>query len=399
MTAVWFPAEQPGLWHKISGDGDSLKAPISQPKPSSAHCVALPCSCFISIPLWLPVGADHLIRELVSAQLEKIGVWARDSTDTVWDWRSLRKDGERQLVTAWVLKDQPAAIAGLEDAGSFIPSAALVPSEDKAWTFWREHGHLSVAWKDSGSILYFQRLSAERLTPEVVTEAICTALALQMEQVADTAGGALLAGDFAPEEMEAAKTGFGEVRLVARDIAHDSAHRLPTLLPPRLKALKDSRQHRAHLGRVAAALGSLYLLSLLAWCGWVWWELRESSAATANAAELNRIAEPLRQVAQAWDEMEGALDFHKQPAELLLTCAKILPAQTSRLTAFEIEKNGTAIRLSGETTDGQSAFHYLEALKATPETALYRWEMQQPRSLPSGRWQFQISGGNPRGTQ
>ncbi|MDR2463099.1 MAG: hypothetical protein LBD30_04890, partial [Verrucomicrobiales bacterium] len=311
---------------------ETAEEPLTLAAQLNAHSqVALPVSQVTVFPLWLTTEDGALLAGMLELQLEKRGLLAASRGETVSDYRVLRREDGRTLVSVSVLsRDFPESWC-IGKVRRYVSAADYVDRTAGQISLWRELGQLAVTFSVNGEWVYALTLHGRITGAELAGEIRRALLQLEAAQINLQPAG-LLAWDEHDRAM--LEQTARELRLPLTVTDHMPLS-LPladrNLVPVKARQEQQRQARRQRNRRILRGAGLLYLLGVLmvsGWLGRLWWERHELEKKLAAHREEVSI---IRTTALRWQSLEPAILPETYPLEVMFRCARLLPEEGVRL--------------------------------------------------------------------
>jgi hypothetical protein len=357
---------------------------------TSQSLVAVPLRHVVVIPLWLATTDRSLLPDMIWLQLERRGLLTGSRDETVMDYRLIREESGRVLVSVKVLSGTFPQELCFKQVARYCLSLDLVVLPPDQLIFWKELDHLVFLFTSGPEAVYLQTSASISINDSVVQEALCARLQLESEGILTTWSGVTIWGRAGREERDLIARSFGAAVIVQDRpdlVKPTSPHQM---IPQTVRAaLEVGKKNRASY-RVMGGIAVFYLcllLAVFAHYGWLYWQKKHLDQDLA----LHRVeVETIRTTALRWESVELALLPEMYPLEMLFRCTRALPEEGVRLVTFD--QSGTRVLMTGEAKNSAAAFQFLQDLKKKEDLSMYQWEMPPPKLLPTDAAQFQIEG-------
>lgn len=352
--------------------------------------LALPASQVYSLPLWLNETDSGQFAGMIHLQLELRGLQPRSNASVVFDYSVVAKEGTRTLVLVGALPASLPEEILSESYTAFDLSARHLPLTENTLTLWREQDRLVVALTRGKSLVYYQALVDEKITPRALQDINSILASLTMQDVLLPLRQVMVWADLNPAEISALQNTLKLPVYQAQrpdPVSPGSAWRLTPFAVGEAQKAREVWRWRYRGLLVGAGLYLLLvavLLTRLFVTSYKVDNLRRWQAEHAQAIAL------VHQTRAAWKELESVVNEKNYPLEQLLHCTNSIPADQLHLTLFEVSDGH--LLLKGEAKNAAAAYQFLDNLKRDPNFAGYTWEMPQPHLLPNDLAQLQIEG-------
>ncbi|MEQ1840365.1 MAG: hypothetical protein ABL994_08150 [Verrucomicrobiales bacterium] len=138
----------------------------------------------ISCPQWVNSKDPEIISQLVSVEIESLGLHRNSGPGCTKDWTPLKSNGTRSLIQAvavpWALSDLDQLMG---DFASFCPQYSLFPPPPDSIVFWKEHRKLVVGYTHENRWIHVQTLDLREQVSHAVREANRTLLELAARNI------------------------------------------------------------------------------------------------------------------------------------------------------------------------------------------------------------------------
>ncbi len=357
--------------------------------------IGLPASSVSTFPVILPETDASLHESMVFAQIEKRGLSSVSKEDTLFDFRSIRKDESGELFAV-------SSVTGLDDelvinqAGGYSTSAALLSPPDGGALLWTENKRLVFGIFEHGEPLHVQALSGSSeiggasgqeisllLMSLSGDEALRDVLPTGIEVVAENVDVESRV-EF-EKSLSIPVTAYRE-----QPSGRSEAEGRDRLLPSSISKFRRRRGFRQR----ATVVGGVLLIAYLVAAAWLWTKGKRTVREIDSLERQISIVEPdvtrIQQISQRWTRLEPAFEKKWFPLVQLNDFTSALPG--SGVVVREFRTNGRAIRVRGQARDVQLANRLLEDLQAMDAFASYDWSMPNPKVEKNNTATFEIEG-------
>ncbi len=333
----------------------------------------------ISCPQWVNSKDPEIISQLVSVEIESLGLHRNAGPGCTKDWTSLKSNGTRSLIQAvavpWTLSELDQHTG---DFVSFCPQYSLFPPPPDSVVFWKEDRKLVVGYTHDNRWIHVQTLDLREQVSHAVREANRTMLELSARNIMAPASQVVV---WTPSEgrlQQALETEF-EIPVYFTSFPSRVQATSWKFEPHQISLSRKARQNRRRLFWLTLT-GVFLLMVLLAAAAFDLHVLkRVNRELESRIAESRDEATQIETSIDRWVALEPALDQSRSPLELLHHVTQLLPEKSFRLTLFEVQDFRT-ILLRGEASSMASALQFKGALERAPGLQDYVWEIPPPRS-------------------
>ncbi len=381
---------------------ETMDAAAANLQPAEAFVLSLPVETGLVQRLSLPAAEPAELEEMVRIQLEKILPYpvesvnvavqevARTETEVVVAVETVHQDRLLTLCQPlvarehWPVRVVFQALVLAESAGA----------DEHAAFVYREAGRYVLGISEGGRLSFAQALSGQT-AGDLTAELPAVLLGAELEGVPTTFQTVRL--DQAAEDTRATLSVAlsrpvetfdpGAAALAA------SAGATGDLSPAhwRTERLRGERmarlRQRALLG--AAIYGGALALAFL-WVGVLKFQV---SRLDAKLAAVRPVAAEAQAADAHWKTLAPAIQPSRYVVETVQQIYDCLPpGDTVRLTAIDFTR---ILDVQGEAPSPGAAVDFTDKLKAAPALRPYHLEAEPPKSLPSGRAGFRITGTLP----
>lgn len=391
----WFIAD---VTETASIDAASC-VPIDLPYvPSSGErlVVALPARLFAAILLPVTAPDEESRDAAVQLQLEKLGLLPQQAKTIQCPPATIEvaSDGQERTVQAILLDEAPPPEICVESAALYEAAPRLVPLEKGVLAICRELGNLvALLPNSSGQLAHFQVLGSDK-----IGEAAAQEISLLLQAIGTLPGIALpgkicVHFEVPIEELQIFANQSGLEVTALGDPVRRLAASVLDFTPVAVVAMRAASRRRRTIRMAALALLCLVLAAVAAMGIQIASLTTHRNSLRREIDEVSDQVEATRQTAQAWQNMQMALDPDLYPIERLYLATRLLPAEGVRLTVFE--QRGGSIVITGEASSTPAAIKFANDLKRSPEWGGYEFEIPQPKILPNNSAQFRITARAP----
>ncbi len=380
-------AGKPGSPAACEEQGE-LKALAGRLNGSSV--VGIPMQYVTIFPLWLTTTDRTLMAEMVWMQLERKGLLSGSREGTVMDYRVVREEAGRCLVSISILSETYPQENCFKGISKYFLSSDFLRLPADRLVLWKELGQQTMVFTAGPEIVYAQSLKSISLDTSVIQEALCARLQLQSEGITTEGFGIVAYGNFHRGELDNLGRALGvSCSLQPRQDPVVPAAPHP-LTPFSVRQVREKQKKNARTRGIAYWVAGAYLLMaalILGQLGWLAWDRNKLENDLATHEEE---VQTIRTTALRWEAMELSILPETYPIEMLFRCTRRLPEDGVRLVTFD--QVGTKVLMTGEAKSSAAAFQFLQDMKKGEDLSGYQWEMPPPKLLPNDSAQFQIEG-------
>lgn len=367
--------------------------------------MAFPVRELTALELWTPQDEEETISDLISFQVEKMGL-AQGEENGVLHQHSLvsrSEENSQELYLIDVLRAPREGTLPSKSPKRFSISPRCFHFESDAVTLWKEFGKWVLGISDpEGNIVHYQSFTETRLGVNTLEDIRFTIGQLLIQNVIKKSPENYIVWT---EEEGIYPEGFDTLEKVFNKKIRVEPKPSP-ILPPAGELLPaDTRAERLESKRkkrqnILLTLASMLLLGLLAFAGYKLWDLeKKATMAKAKATSLTEENQSLLDHQTKWDELSPLVDTENAPVSLLIKATKSLPSNNIRLKRAEFTHQITeteagkelSIILIGEANDFAQASKYDENLTKSKDLAHFTWNNQDPAQSKTG-WSFTFRG-------
>lgn len=368
---------------RSSAPSEAVDTPSHYDDRSKPVIVGLPATACRTISMVLPHADQTLLKEMVTAQLERRGIKGPGGAPPPFRWHLLGNSGPHAIISVDVLVEPFPEELAVTHAANYTAALRLVHLPPGQLTVIEEQGDLIIAANHNGKLQHshvFAQRPADAAT--LTQEVIFTKLALEAQPGTTPITGITLVGAWDPNLVAELRQNLGltiqEIERLAPSSQLDTKS-WGELLPLTVSNARAEAATR----RKWMSIGFIALLALigLVVLGFIYLRQRQALA-DSLAADVAATAAPaaeVRQTAEKWKALLPATDSRRFPLVLMQQITSLLPPSGIVFRDFEISLS--EIEMRGEARNAQTAAQLVEDLAKHPNLSRYEWSMpqQQPR--------------------
>ncbi len=352
---------------------------------------ALPAKFVHCAPSWILSSDPSVIASAVELQPEGLGISVRMSP--VISWSIVHQEPARSLVSVAILSSELPSTWLASTNESYDLAARYLPLPENSLILWKEHGKLCVAVTWLRSLLYFQNLGAESLTPQTIQDLICIRSSLEMRRTIDSLKSIVLWCEIPEAEKKSLQT---RLQLPVQT-AKKPTPILPSepwrLTPNSVTLAKHRSRHSTLRNRLLILAAFLYIAiaaGLLARLLYTQSQVTQLQTwMDVHQADIDSVLK----AKETWTALNLVVDQDHYPMEDLLHCQKAIPNTDFHLTLFQ-QTDGNLI-IKGEGKGSVTASLLAPKLEQDPLFANYKWEVFPVNPLPNDSASVEIHSTSP----
>jgi hypothetical protein len=368
---------------RASAPSEAVDTPASYDDRSKPVIVGLPATACRTISMVLPHADQSLLREMVSAQLERRGIKGPGGAPPAFRWHLLGNSGPHAILSVDVLAEPFPEELAVTHAANYTAALRLLHLPPGQLTVVEEQGDLVIAANHSGKLQHshvFAQRPADAAT--LAQEVVFTKLTLEAQPGTTPITGVTLVGAWDANLVAELRQALGltvqEIERLGPSSQVDTKS-WTDLLPASVSQARSDATTRAKWLRLGllgtAAMAGLVVLGVI--------HLKQRQAmAESLAADVAATAAPaaeVRQTAERWKALLPATDSRRFPLVMLQQITSLMPP--SGIVFQDTEISLSEIEMRGEARNAQTAAQLVEDLAKHPNLSRYEWSMpqQQPR--------------------
>lgn len=370
-------------WYHL---GNGTRQPVEGEKgarPPGKTLFAIATNDLVSIPQWVSSKDPDIIKEVVDAEITRLGFQRNGGPGKVSDWKPVELNGTRTLVqsitTPWAL-DELAKSPAPNEFVDFFPQYALYPPPESAAVLWREGGTWVAGYSRGKRWIHVQTLGGEEMRPLLAGEINLTLIELSAKGLLDGASRVVVWGPYDLDLHQALQEETGlAVAFENRPAPAPAAAPAWDFEPHEVSRARIARTRRRR-GFIAGFFALLAMTLLAAAATFHLWHLGQSNDQLRARIEENREdADTISSAMDRWQTLSPAIDPRRSPIELFHQISTLLPETGLRLTSFEV-RDDKVIEVRAEGATMANAIQIKAAFEKAEALADYAWEIPPPRA-------------------